>query len=352
MNQTNEHSDEALKSYYYHLGAADVFCEMVRAGVKKIALSHPCGSKEERDRFLPDFTDLCEKYGVSYYVEDDPIITDLFPKAMNLGKFQVIFYQDDECLRQYLDLKKEKADAVENGTYAMIRADLAYRYGKLLSYTDEGIRRLLLETGKTALVSVEEMRSRDLQTIESGTSGTALMGRAARGIYKAYDGFRDGTVILCGSGNNGGDGYALSAVLSEEGISSRVLVMSEKTTPESAYYKEKALACGVSMEEYRPGTHQLDHAPVVVDCLLGTGFQGEVREPYRSAIQEMNDARKSGAFVISADINSGMNGDRGTGSLITDSDLTVTIGLMKTGLLTEAARAHIGRLVLADIGIL
>lgn len=210
----------------------------------------------------------------------------------------------------------------------------------------------LEETGKTELVSVEEMRRRDLKTIESGTSGIELMGRAARGIFEAYDGFRDGTTILCGSGNNGGDGYALAAVLSEAGISSRVLVMSDKTTPESAYYKEKARSCGVPVEEYIPGKQLLDHAPVLVDCLLGTGFQGEVREPYRSAIQEINAAKEKGAFVISADINSGMNGDSGTGSLITNSDLTVTIGLMKRGLVTEAARPHIGRLVLADIGIL
>lgn len=60
----------SIDKFSYHLGAADCFCEMVRAGVKRIALSHPCDSREERDSFLPEFDKLCEKYGVHYFVEN------------------------------------------------------------------------------------------------------------------------------------------------------------------------------------------------------------------------------------------------------------------------------------------
>ena len=116
---------------------------MVRAGVKKIALSHPCDTKEERDSFLPEFDKLCEKYGVRYYVEDESFLTDLFPLSLNRGKFNVIFYQDEVVLKEYLDLKTEKEKAVAAGNYADCRKDIARRYGKLLSYTDEGIQRLL-----------------------------------------------------------------------------------------------------------------------------------------------------------------------------------------------------------------
>ena len=137
-----------IDPYSYHLGAADVFCEMVRAGVKKIALSHPCDSREERDGFLPDFDMLCRKYGVHYYIEDDPIITDLFPVSMNQGKYQVIFYQDKQMLQNYLELKEQKHHALDNDRYDEMRADLAYRYGKLLSYTDEGIQRLMSSNGE------------------------------------------------------------------------------------------------------------------------------------------------------------------------------------------------------------
>jgi hypothetical protein len=88
-----------IDKFSYHLGAADCFCEMVRAGVKKIALSHPCDTMEERDSFLPEFDKLCEKYGVRYYVEDDAFLTDLFPLSLNLDKFNVIFYQDKTVCR-------------------------------------------------------------------------------------------------------------------------------------------------------------------------------------------------------------------------------------------------------------
>lgn len=132
-----------IDKFSYHLGAADCFCEMVRAGAKKIALSHPCDTKEERDSFLPEFDKLCEKYGVRYYVEDEAFLTDLFPLSLNLDKFNVIFYQDKTVLQEYLGLKAEKEKAIAAGNYDDCRKDIAWRYGKLLSYTNEGIQRLL-----------------------------------------------------------------------------------------------------------------------------------------------------------------------------------------------------------------
>lgn len=132
-----------IDKFSYQLGAADCFCEMVRAGVKKIALSHPCDTKEERDSFLPEFDKLCEKYDVHYYIENESFLTDLFPLSLNRGKFNVIFYQDETALREYLGLKAEKGKAVAAGDYADRRRNIARRYGKLLSYTDEGIQRLL-----------------------------------------------------------------------------------------------------------------------------------------------------------------------------------------------------------------
>lgn len=132
-----------IDTFSYQLGAADCFCEMVRAGVKRIALSHPCDSREERDRFLPEFDKLCQKYGVYYYVEDDAFLTDLFPLSLNKGKCNVIFYQEEPFLQGYLDLKAEKKRAVLEGNYDACREEIAWRYGKLLSYTDQGIQRLL-----------------------------------------------------------------------------------------------------------------------------------------------------------------------------------------------------------------
>lgn len=134
-----------IDKYSYHLGAADCFCEMVRAGVKKIALSHPCDSKEERNKFLEDFDSLCKKYNVSYYIEDEPFLTDLFPISLNKDKYNVIFYSDKKDLEAYLNLKKEKELSMHDNLYEDNRSDIAYRYGKLLSYTDERIKKLITD---------------------------------------------------------------------------------------------------------------------------------------------------------------------------------------------------------------
>ena len=87
---------------------------------------------------------------------------------------------------------------------------------------------------------------------------------------------------------------------------------------------------------------------VIVDCILGTGFTGDVRGLAKDAIEAIN---KSGAYVISVDINSGMNGDTGEATLAVRSDLTVSIGYYKQGLFTEAAKKYIKEMTNVDIGI-
>ena len=87
--------------------------------------------------------ELCRKYGVKLYVEDEAFLTDLFPLSLNQGKYNALFYQEDSALQEYLALKGEKKAALAQGTYGQARRDIAWRFGKLLSYTDEGIRWLL-----------------------------------------------------------------------------------------------------------------------------------------------------------------------------------------------------------------
>ena len=82
--------------------------------------------------------------------------------------------------------------------------------------------------------------------------------------------------------------------------------------------------------------------------MLGTGFCGTVKPSYRDAIQEIND---SDGYVVSVDINSGMNGDSGAGECIVFSDLTVTVEFLKKGQLTVEAEKYMKRLVCVEIGI-
>ena len=194
-------------------------------------------------------------------------------------------------------------------------------------------------------ISVANMRESDRLTIERFCSGRTLMYRAALGVFRAAN-WEGRTAIAVGGGNNGGDGYALACILAGNGHSCRIVKLSEKLTEESAFYAGLAAGLGVPMETYAPGAFA--DCDTVVDCLLGTGFQGSLREPWQSAVEEIN---ASGARVISVDINSGMNGDTGEAEIAVKSDLTVSIGYLKHGLLQDKAKELIGRLVNVEIGI-
>ena len=194
-------------------------------------------------------------------------------------------------------------------------------------------------------ISVENMRRSDALTIEKYVPSLELMHRAAEGVFRAVD-WQGRIAIVVGSGNNGGDGFALACILNEHKIDCTIFTVSQRLSADSAYYAARATELGVPITPFAPGC--LDGFDMIVDCLLGTGFQGDLRENYRTAIEEIN---ASGAEVISVDINSGMNGDTGEGELIVRSDLTVTIGFIKNGLVTPNAGKYMKRLICADIGI-
>ena len=194
-------------------------------------------------------------------------------------------------------------------------------------------------------VTVENMRLSDAYTIANFVSSLELMHRAAMGVFKAHH-WQGSTAIVVGSGNNGGDGFALAWILKEKGFTCTVFTVSQRMSDDSAYYAAKAKDSGVPVVSFEDGC--LEGFSNIVDCLLGTGFSGTVRGCYRAAIEAIN---KSGAFVVSVDINSGMNGDTGDAELAVRSDLTVTIGFVKNGLVTENAGKYMNRLVCADIGI-
>ena len=194
-------------------------------------------------------------------------------------------------------------------------------------------------------ISVENMRLSDALTIEKYVPSLDLMHRAAMGVFRAVD-WQGRIAIVVGSGNNGGDGFALACILHEHKIACTIFTVSQRLSADSAHYAARATELGVPITPFAPGC--LDGFYMVVDCLLGTGFQGALRENYRTAIEEIN---ASNAQVISVDINSGMNGNTGEGELIVRSNLTITIGFVKNGLVTPNAGNYMKRLVCADIGI-
>ena len=194
-------------------------------------------------------------------------------------------------------------------------------------------------------ISVENMRLSDAYTIANFVPSLELMRRAAYGVFKAAA-WAGRIAIVVGSGNNGGDGFALAWILKTRGFDCIVFSVSRRMSVDGAHYAARAEEAGVPIVPF--ASDCLNGFDTVVDCLLGTGFQGTVRDNYRDAIEAIN---ASNARVISVDINSGMNGDTGEAALAVKSHLTVTIGFVKTGLVTENAGRYMDRLVCADIGI-
>ena len=198
------------------------------------------------------------------------------------------------------------------------------------------------------IISVDRMRKSDAYTIENFVPSKELMYRAANGVFESFMSWDNKKIaIVVGGGNNGGDGYALAGILKKNNIDSTIIKVSEKMSEDGKYYSDIAEELGVKAEMFTEST-DLSSYEVIVDCILGTGFTGDVRGLAKDAIEAIN---KSGAYVISVDINSGMNGDTGEATLAVRSDLTVSIGYYKQGLFTEAAKEYIKEMTNVDIGI-
>lgn len=136
-----------MDDFSYQAGVIDCFNEMVHAGVKTLAMSHPCSTKEERDAFLPFCEHICRKYQTKYYPEDEAFITDLFPEELNRNKYNILFYRTEEVLKRYLALKDEQKRLMEEKNYTLAeRRRIAAEFGRMLSYTEDAISRLIGET--------------------------------------------------------------------------------------------------------------------------------------------------------------------------------------------------------------
>ena len=170
--------------------------------------------------------------------------------------------------------------------------------------------------------------------------------RAAQGIFDKVK-FAGKTCVVCGKGNNGGDGYALACILARHSMNCTIVRAVEGFSKDGLYYYQLAKSLGVNeIPLYEAGN--FEGYDIVVDCLLGTGFSGKVEGEIAQAITQIN---MTPAYVVSADINSGINGDTGYGELAVNSDITVSIGSLKTGLFLNDAPYYIDSLTNADIGI-
>jgi hydroxyethylthiazole kinase-like uncharacterized protein yjeF len=201
------------------------------------------------------------------------------------------------------------------------------------------------------VVSARESAERDRAAIERGTPSRLLMQRAgiaaAGEISRRYpEQLRDGAVVFVGPGNNGGDGWVVAGTLARSGVDVTVVEVAKPTpakAPDALAEREAAI------DSIRLADSIDDGASLVVDALLGTGFEGEPRGKIREAIAGINELHERGARVASLDVPSGLDATTGHHSTCVVADLTLSFGGVKRGLLL--ARDCCGQVVALDIGL-
>ena len=203
------------------------------------------------------------------------------------------------------------------------------------------------------IVTAQEMKDLDRNTIENaGVLSLVLMERAAlktveemKKRWKQED--REKVLVVCGSGNNGGDGLAIARLLHLQGISVSFYFpgKEEKMTPETAKQMEIARNYEVpQVHNLNPGEYT-----TIVDAIFGVGLARPVEGIYAQILRELNQAS---AFKVAVDLPSGIDADNGQelGTAFR-ADLTVTFAFRKRGLCFYPGRMYAGEVVVADIGI-
>ena len=209
----------------------------------------------------------------------------------------------------------------------------------------------------TGLYRVETVRALEESTIASGVEGYELMCRAAAAALHAlrarWPVARD-LLVLCGGGNNGGDGYVLARLAREAGLAPRVLatVPIDRLKGDAARAATECVKAGTPIESLSvesASVERLAGADVIVDALLGIGLQSDVRADLAEIIRAVNEVNRP---VLALDVPSGLCADTGEErGVAVHAAMTVTFITRKTGLWLGVGPDHAGEVVLADLGI-
>ena len=195
------------------------------------------------------------------------------------------------------------------------------------------------------ILSLTQMRSAEQALIDAGTSIDALMQRAGRGaadyVWRIAAG--RSVTVLCGPGNNGGDGYVLAEALRTRGGDVRVLAAeaprSDAAKTAAALYRGEVL-----------GPDAAPSGDVLVDCLFGSGFSGTLSEAHVALIGRLSAAH---SYRIAIDLPSGVSTDSGAvlAKELPHYHLTIALGAWKPAHVLMQAAAQMGALRLVDIGV-
>lgn len=219
------------------------------------------------------------------------------------------------------------------------------------------------------VLDVEEVIALEKRIEQSGIPLAELMDRAGAALveclYDCAPASARHVCVLAGSGNNGGDGWVAARLLASKGA--QVTIVTRRNASEISAHPayEAARATMMAIEDdglpilvyENPGEEKLDevlqHADAVIDCILGTGFEGEnVREPYDMWIRLANTARTRGSWIFACDTPSGLSAQSGRAAQPTiEADRTVTMLAIKPGLIAKGSGQFTGKLLLAPLGV-
>ena len=208
------------------------------------------------------------------------------------------------------------------------------------------------------------LQIRDLDNFainEAGIPGMLLMENAAVNISNVVNeklsalGIGNNLGIICGKGNNGGDGLAAARHLANAGYAITIIMLGKlnELSPDCRLNHDilkKLNSPDITFINYSgiKDLKYLNKCDVIIDALLGTGAKGELKEPYLSIIRELN---KLTSYKISIDVPTGLDADKGSGELVFKADVTVTLAGYKRGLFFNDGYNCSGEVVLKGIGI-
>lgn len=208
-------------------------------------------------------------------------------------------------------------------------------------------------------VDAATMRSIDQAALSYGISSLSLMERAGAAVARRVSAMAmpwEGVVILCGTGNNGGDGAVAARLLASRGFRPVMVIVGDagKASPDAGVNFRRALEAGVrAVQVSGEGDLAqvealLQSSDVVVDALLGTGARGAPRGLVASVVSLVAQA---GRPVVSVDIPTGMDSDTGQApGPVVRATVTVTMGLLKVGMLFHPGCTLVGEVEVADLG--
>jgi ADP-dependent NAD(P)H-hydrate dehydratase / NAD(P)H-hydrate epimerase len=233
-----------------------------------------------------------------------------------------------------------------------------------------GLRERWADAGARPAIGSEAMTGADLKAQKLGVAGQRLMehagvavAAAVKAIAEATERWRRGPIlILSGPGNNGGDGFVAARHLARAGADVAAVLVSSGGEPSTAdatrNWNRLDREPRVSRIHASTGldlkvlAKDIDRASIVVDALLGTGVNGELRDPIRSAVELVLAARKARVPIVAVDVPTAVDMTSGDASSpVVRADLTVTFHRPKSGLRTKRGAALAGKVLVAPIGI-